>query len=97
MKTRKIIKLINNERMNGKVSVNKACDSSSVDICSEYDEGICTIGSYDVCIKDFMGCTQNSNDYACSRDYASCANRATDYCSGTIDYTGCITSGAIDY
>lgn len=95
MKTRKIIKLINDERMNRKLSARKACDATSTDICAEFDSAACTIGSYDMCIKDFKGCTNNSNDY-CSRDYASCANEAEDICSSVIDYTACIGSGVSD-
>jgi len=96
MKTRKIIKLINDERMNRKLSARKACDATSTDICAEFDNAACTIGSYDMCIKDFKGCTNNSNDYSCSRDYAACTNGAYDYCSTISDVYACVGPGQID-
>ena len=82
---RKIIKLINNERMNQKISSSKAvdfpCDSSSNDYCSEVDNAICTVGSYDLCVKDYAGCT----------------NHTTDYCASVYDYSACYTPGATDH
>lgn len=82
---KKIIKLINNERINIKVRSAKAtydppCDSTSDDYCSEVDNAICTIGSYDLCVKDYAGCT----------------NHSTDYCATVYDYNACHTAGTTD-
>ena len=65
MKTIKVIKLINNERINRRIAAIKACDSSSTDICAnvKYDFAQCTISSYDLCVKDYVGCTNNTVDY----------------------------------
>lgn len=65
MKTRKIIKLINSERINRRIESSKACDTSSQDVCAmeNYDLAQCTISSYDLCVKDYVGCTNNTVDY----------------------------------
>ena len=76
MKTRKIIKLVNNERINRRVESEKACDATSVDICQKYDYADCTLGSTDICVKDYAGC---SNGYY-------------DYCPEVEDYTICLGS-----
>lgn len=97
MKNKKIIKLINNERMNRKVSVRKACDATSTDICTEYDCGVCTVSSTDICLKDIGGtCVENAHDYCPTRDYAGCANGAYDYCNAVSDVYACIGPGQID-
>lgn len=83
--SKKIIKLINNERTNRKLSASKACDTTSTDVCAktEFDYASCTISSFDLCVKDYAGCTNNS----------------IDYCSGSQgeDYYACHTNNAEDY
>ena len=83
---KKIIKLINNERINRNVSSAKAtleCDATSTDVCAmvNYDNAHCTVGSYDLCVKD----------------YAACSNHSIDYCPGRDDIKGCIAFEATDY
>ena len=77
MATKRIIKLINNERTNRTISAAKACDASSEDVCAmkNYDLAQCTISSFDLCVKDYAGCTNNSIDYcggAEGQDYYAC-------------------------
>ena len=83
---KKVIKLINNERMNRRVVSAKAatrCDTSSVDFCAEvnYDNAHCTVGAYDLCVKD----------------YAACSNYATDYCAPERDSSACFGANETDY
>lgn len=80
MKKQKIIKLINNERMNRSVKSIIACDSTSTDFCQTIDAAVCTISSYDLCVKDYKGCTNNSTDYCASvRDITPCSDGSTDF------------------
>ena len=67
MKNKKIIKLINNEKIARKISSTKACDRHSDDICYEKDYASCTVYSIDICTLDYKGCTNNSTDY-CNTD-----------------------------
>ena len=97
MKTRKIIKLINNERVNRKVSVRKACDATSIDICEEFDFQSCTVSSTDICIKDLQGACANSSYDSCTRDYVGCDNASNDYCAALSDVSGCIGANMTDY
>ena len=78
--TKKIIKLINNERITTKIASAKACDATSEDHC-KYDYAMCTIGSYDLCVKDYAGCTNHSFDYCGNsggEDYHACYEGNTD-------------------
>lgn len=68
---KRIIKMINNERLNVKQQPQKACDSSSTDYCTSIDHSSCTINSYDYCQKDMAGCTNDSYDH-CTSDYITC-------------------------
>ncbi len=80
MKTKKIIRLINNERMNRRIESSKACDATSTDVCAEKDNASCTISSYDLCIKDYKSCTNNSIDFCSStKDFSYCSAGETDY------------------
>lgn len=71
MKTRKMLKLVNNERINRKIESGKACDSTSIDICAleNYDLAECTLGAYDLCVKDFVGCKGDKMDYCGPNGY----------------------------
>ena len=83
MKTKKIIKLINNERANPRITSRKASDfcpdPTAIDICTIADYAHCTLYAYD----------------KCGIDYASCSQGAIDVCTGT-DYFGCSGPGAHD-
>jgi len=85
MTTKRIIKLINNERTNRTLSATKACDASSTDVCAvqTHDYAECTISSFDLCVKDYAGCTNNSIDYCGSAEgqdfYACHTYNAKDY------------------
>lgn len=75
MKTRKIIKLVNNERINRRIESEKACDASSQDVCAEVNNDFaeCTLGSIDLCVKDYAGCSNGHIDYCPSvKDYTPC-------------------------
>ena len=82
---RKIIKLINNERMNATILSKKAandyafCESDSVDVCTAIDYVACTAYATDECNKDYAGCTTEAWDI-CDRDFTVCT-------SGQYDYT----------
>ena len=92
--SKKVIKLINNEHENSKVALKKACDATSVDICTYIDTGNCTKHAEDRCQKDYDGCSAYAVD-VCSTDYASCEKGATDYCSA-MDLEACTGAGAED-
>ena len=81
---KKIIKLINNERLNSAIVSKKA------------DE--CTTGSYDYCTNqahDVSACTTMSYDY-CGKDYTSCREHAYDLCTQVDDDRPCSGEGASD-
>ena len=84
MVTKKIVKLINGERVNRALTASKACDATSTDICAEknYDYAHCTVYSTDLCVKDYAGCTEHTIDY-CSgyqgRDFNACGYGVDDY------------------
>ena len=61
MVIKKMLKLINDERINNHVTASKA--DSSNNSCAYIDNAVCTVNSEDHCIKDFAGCTNNSYDY----------------------------------
>ena len=81
MKTKKTIRLINNERMNRKVISSKGCDTSSTDICVS---------------EDFSNCLIHSFDYCKSKDLAACYHDSDDYCASNGDFHAC-TYGHNDY
>ena len=70
----KVLKLINNERINKKLVSAKACgDETAVDYCgnTEKDYADCSVYAYDECMKDYAGCTEGVTDI-CYLDYAAC-------------------------
>lgn len=77
---KKTIKLVNNERLNTNIQAAKACDITSVDICSIIDNSGCMVYAYDVC----------------GKDYKSCSEGADDYCSYIDNNTPCVGAGQID-
>ena len=90
---RKIIKLINNERINTRLLSKKAvednayCKADSIDICSIIDSAACYAYANDQCNKDHAACSDESWD-VCNFDCAACTTMATDYCEN-IDVTVC--------
>lgn len=86
MKTR-ILKLINDERMNVRVASKKAygnCPANSVDICpSQYaDLAFCSTYAYDKCTqKDYAACQQGADDICKIDSNAPCIG------AGQLDYT----------
>lgn len=80
MRSKRIIKLINNERVNYKLMSAKACtEDVSTNDCSVFDNAQCAVNSYDVCNKDLAGCYNHGYDY-CSTPYD------TDACINSHDY-----------
>lgn len=81
---RKFIKLVNNERMNRRITSEKAntCIGTNQDVCASqsYDYAHCEVGSYDLCVKDF----------------AACVNNSIDYCNGERDVHACIGFNSTD-
>ena len=82
--TKRIIKLINNERINYSIRSIKATacdgDATSKDFCSQIDQAHCMTYAYDACTKDFAACTYGADDY----------------CPATGDYQGCTGAGTTD-
>ena len=72
MAIKKILKLVNNERVNFKLVSRKACDSTSTDICPHIDYAACSSYAYDECSKeDYAGCYQGADDI-CTYDAEAC-------------------------
>ena len=75
MKTRKTIKLINDERMHARNVSAKGCDNSSTDYCYSDDFAICVIHSIDICA---------------TKDLAACYSHSVDVCANENDVGACI-------
>lgn len=81
MQVKKMIKLINNERINPKITPRKAntcpsdlpCpDPTSIDFCMRIDYAHCTLYAVDDCNKDYAACSQGALDLCDWTDYAAC-------------------------
>lgn len=82
---KKIIKLINDERLNASIQSQKADNNAD---CSE--------GANDVCYYiDNAGCSVYAND-VCGKDYAACIEGAQDICNNYRDIDLCIGAGVND-
>ena len=81
MKVKKMIKLINDERVNAKAVSAKSCDETSQDYCYSGDFAECQVYSFDVCG---------------TKDLAACYSHSQDVCIGEMDVTVCV-SYAADY
>lgn len=79
MKIKKVIKLINDERVSLKRASAKACDETSTDMCVEIDLAYCIVNSYDVCLKDLASCSYDSKDYCANIDADACTIGSKDY------------------
>ena len=80
MSVKKVIKLVNNERVNSKLMTSKACDSTSIDVC--------------VFHQDYAECRNYAYDYCVKEDHAGCYNGSDDTC--TIDTDACSGAGTED-
>ena len=77
MISKKVIKLINDERIDRRIASAKACVAPAIDICGKenYDFADCSVSATDVCVKDYAACTSNAFDYcggADGKDYHMC-------------------------
>ncbi len=75
MRTKKMIRLINNERVGARAISAKGCDSSSTDHCYYEDNAQCQVYSIDICS---------------TKDLAGCYSHAEDVCSGELDIAACV-------
>ena len=98
---KKIINLINNERINTlihskkAVTDNAACYNGAADICSYIDNDGCSIYAHDNCQKDYASCVGVESVDICSIDYAACFNGTLDICN-QVDTTACYSPNAED-
>lgn len=78
---KKIIKLINSERVQAKIISAKGCTENASDTCvvSNYDKAHCSDNALDYCYKDYAACYGNAYDY--------CSNYDRDACYGNIAAT----------
>ena len=82
--SKKLIKLINNERTNLSIKSQKAvelddnadCKEDSLDFCAYIDNAACSTYANDQCNKDYAGCMEGAWDI-CTAVY-----RDTDLCIG---------------
>ena len=83
---KRIIKLINNERLAAKIQASKACVVGSYDYCTtNVDNGTCTQNSYDLCNKDHAGCTNYSYDNGSISDHQGCYTGSEDRCGIDVE------------
>lgn len=68
--TKKLIKLINNERLDAKIMSQKACAAANNDICTveTADKYTCTTYAYDYCGKDYSACSEGADDVCYTYD-----------------------------
>lgn len=81
MKIKKIIKLVNDERLKTTETSGKSCDPGSTDYCYSKDNAFCTVYSVDICvIKDAAGCIGGSED-VCAKEWdtSACTGGQSDY------------------
>lgn len=80
---KRIIKMINNERLNSKIVSSKACSPGAEDHCNiGYDFAECTTYAYDECGKDYSACYNGADDICNNVD-----NNAPCHGAGEHDYT----------
>lgn len=81
MNSKRIIHLINNERLKMQASPEKGCDSTSMDHCYSNDTVECFVYSTDICYtKDWYTCVNHSADVCIDElDTAPCMNYQNDY------------------
>lgn len=79
---KKIIKLINSERLNTRIASEKSavCYNGGKDICTWIDNAACYNYAFD----------------SCGKDYRACSDGADDYCSYIDNNTPCSGAGQDD-
>ena len=87
--SKKLIKLINNERINLSIKSQKAVEPD--------DNAHCKDDSVDICVYvDNAACSIYANDQ-CGKDYAACMEGAWDLCTAVAkDVDLCIGAGVAD-
>lgn len=77
---KKVIKLINNERLNTRISSMKGqgCYNGAEDICSWVDDARCSNFAYDKCGKDYAACREGADDICYNVDETVCAGAGAD-------------------
>ena len=65
---KKLVKLINNERVNSKLVSEKACSTDASDYCVYIDMADCTTDALDHCYKDYAACHEGADD-VCTYNY----------------------------
>ncbi len=80
-KMKRMIKLINDERIKAGLASQKGCTVGATDTCYSFDQADCTAKAYDACEKDYAGCSGEETNDICSVDYAACFNGYDDVCS----------------
>lgn len=74
---KKIVKLINNERINSAVLSNKAndndCFGGALDICERIDVSKCDTYAYDYCSKEDRASCDAGADDVCTYDHQACS------------------------
>ena len=81
MRTKKMIRLINNERVDARAISAKGCDNTSTDHCYYEDNAQCTVYSIDICAtKDLAGCYSHAQDVCAEElDISACVYVSADY------------------
>ena len=82
--TKRYVKLINNERIDAKITSAKACTVGAKDHCTvaNYDLAQCTTYAVDTCGKDHSACYDGAHDVCYNID-----NNAPCFGAGEMDYT----------
>ena len=75
---KRVIKLINSERLNAKIVSAKACETGSYDSCTYNDDADCKTFSYDRCGKDHALCYNYGYDYCSYIDDTACSGDERD-------------------
>lgn len=87
---KKTIKLINNERINPRITAERACSTSIADNCTQtgYDYATCISWAYDKCGKDYTGCREGAHDICTyvDDDRPCSGSGVVDTCGTDIEY-----------
>lgn len=80
--SKKVLKLVNNERIFAEVTSAKACTVGAADTCYTADHAGCTTYALDTCKKDYAACYDGAHDVCEYIDNNAPCNGA-----GQMDYT----------
>ena len=77
---KKVIKLINNERLNTRISSTKAlgCYNGAEDTCKWVDDARCSNFAMDDCGKDYAACRNGADDICYNVDETICVGPGVD-------------------